>query len=469
MRLRKLLKSGLFLLFVAPLIAAQESLPDLVSRIKPSVVALVTYDEKGHELARGSGFFTAPDRVVTNLHVIESASRVEIHQSDGTSVPVEGVLAVDGGADLVLIRVITKRRAQALSVAARLPREGESVVVVGNPLGLEGSVSNGIVSAVRDIPNFGHLIQITAAISPGSSGSPVVNLAGKVVGVATLQFARGQNINFAVPSERVVRLLPGSLIAFAELARTEQRSRRARAEKLYREGLALRFVSKNVCEKAMSFFEKASESDPSYADPWAQIGYCTWKSTAYLEGEAVKSGLEKALAAYQEAIRLKPHWDEAEYGLGTVYRDLAIWHYNRGIDDVDLEQTEHALALTNFEMSVKMFKEVIRTKESRPSNVKANIVALWGHSDLAEVWSSLADSLNDLERYQEAADAYQRALALNPSDHRTRYLLGRVFLRLGDRRSALEQYKILNRVETDTSKGYAEMLLEEIEKKESHY
>lgn len=67
-RVPRLLELALLVLLVSPFVAAQENLPDLVSRIKPSVVALVTYDEKGHELAQGSGFFTAPNRVITNLH-----------------------------------------------------------------------------------------------------------------------------------------------------------------------------------------------------------------------------------------------------------------------------------------------------------------------------------------------------------------------------------------------------------------
>ena len=90
-----------------------------------------------------------------------------------------------------------------------MPQEGESIVVIGNPFGLEGSVTNGIVSAVREIPGYGKIIQITAPISPGSSGSPVVNMLGQVIGVATLQAAEGQSLNFAVPSERISQLRIG--------------------------------------------------------------------------------------------------------------------------------------------------------------------------------------------------------------------------------------------------------------------
>src|SRR5207244_5317013 len=86
------------------------------------------------------------------------------------------------------------------------PQEGGLVVVIGKPFGLAGSVTNGIVSAVRDIPGFGRIIQITAPISPGSSGSPVVNMQGQVIGVATLQITGGQSVNFAIPSERIAQL-----------------------------------------------------------------------------------------------------------------------------------------------------------------------------------------------------------------------------------------------------------------------
>lgn len=78
--------------------------------------------------------------------------------------------------------------------------------MIGNPFGLEGTVADGIVSAVRDVSDFGRIIQITAPISPGSSGSPVVNMKGEVVGVATFQLMEGQNLNFAIPSERIANL-----------------------------------------------------------------------------------------------------------------------------------------------------------------------------------------------------------------------------------------------------------------------
>src|SRR5687768_4013912 len=144
----------------------QDLLPELVRRIKPSAVAIETFDARGEKLSRGSGFFIDFDRIVTNRHVIEGAHRAEVHSSNGTVIPVKGVLAVDAEGDIALLKIDAPTpQVKPLPLDKTSPQEGESVVVIGNPLGLEGSVTNGIVSAVRDIPTFGRIIQITAAIS----------------------------------------------------------------------------------------------------------------------------------------------------------------------------------------------------------------------------------------------------------------------------------------------------------------
>jgi len=213
------------LLVVVALVActqtfAQQSLPELVRRVKPSVVAIATYDSQGEALMTGSGFFVRPGQVVTNLHVIRGAQRTEIKTLDGKGrvFAVAGVLAVDEEGDLALLSVEMppdKSRSSELSLV--LPDEGEQIVVIGNPLKLEGSVTDGIVSAVREVPNVGKIIQITAPISHGNSGSPVFNMNGQVVGVVTVKVTNGQNINLAIASARVEQLRPGQLRAVGTL------------------------------------------------------------------------------------------------------------------------------------------------------------------------------------------------------------------------------------------------------------
>src|SRR3954447_6505711 len=213
----------LILLALVCAASAQDFLPELVKRIKPSAVAIETFDARGNTLSRGSGFFVAPDRIITNRHVIDRSSRVEVHLVDGKKFTVKGVLAVDGEGDLALLQVDVPREfASPLPIVRAVPQEGEFVVVIGNPFGLEGSVSNGIVSAVREISGYGKIIQITAPISPGSSGSPVVNMLGQVSGVATLREAEGQGLNFAVPADRITQLKIGEIQSFSSLSALSQ-------------------------------------------------------------------------------------------------------------------------------------------------------------------------------------------------------------------------------------------------------
>ncbi len=191
---------------------ATQDVAALYRRIGPSVVAIYTYNERRENIGRGSGFFHgASGHVVTNLHVLRSAHSAQIKTAAGNLHPVTGISARDPAGDLALLSVrIPWGESIPLAVSAVLPEVGERVVVVGSPFGLEQTVSDGIVSAIRDTAERGRILQITAPISPGSSGSPVVNLRGEVVGVAFSQFTGGQNLNFCIAGERVARLAAAS-------------------------------------------------------------------------------------------------------------------------------------------------------------------------------------------------------------------------------------------------------------------
>src|SRR3954451_24910628 len=121
----------LVLLLIAPIEAkAQDILPELVRRIKPSAVAIETFDSRGEKLSRGSGFFIETDRIVTNRHVLEGAVRAEVHSSTGAVFPVKGVLAVDAEGDLAVLKIDAPAPpVRPLSLDKTSPQEGESVVV----------------------------------------------------------------------------------------------------------------------------------------------------------------------------------------------------------------------------------------------------------------------------------------------------------------------------------------------------
>ena len=172
----------------------------LAKKARPAVLLLVVSDANGKEIATGTGFLVSSDgKLITNHHVIEDAASAIAKAENGGLFPVEGVLADDPKNDLVLLKLEGKDLPFLLLGESDKIEVGTRIAVIGSPLGLEGTLSEGIVSAVREDENEGRLIQITAAISPGSSGSPVLNTSGEAIGVATALIRSGQALNFAVP------------------------------------------------------------------------------------------------------------------------------------------------------------------------------------------------------------------------------------------------------------------------------
>jgi tetratricopeptide (TPR) repeat protein len=463
----KFIQLALIMLFtVSGSARAQEYLPELVKRIKPSVVSIVTLNEKGEKLSSGSGFFIAADRVVTNRHVIEGAYRAEIHLTSGKVYVVKGALAVDGAGDIALLQVdVPAQAVNPLTIVRASPLEGESIVVIGNPLGLEGSVSNGIVSAVRDIPSFGRIIQITAPISPGSSGSPVVNMRGDVIGVATLQLSEGQSLNFAVPSERVAQLKIGALQTLADLVVSTRKSQRATAEHFYMQGLG--FLSRDDCERALPYFKRAVDADPDYADAWAQSGFC--HETLGRHAEAIK--------ASKQAIRLRPDAAESYFNLGLANAYLgqykeAVEAYRQALRlDADNADTHYALGLAYGKLNrnddeIQAYKQALRLKPDHAgayerlglAYVRANRYAdaveafkqlILLKPDNASAYDNLGLAYLKMKRDDDGIEAFKQAIRLKPDMARAYYNLAVAYLALNDRDSALTQYNILKSLNSE--------------------
>jgi hypothetical protein len=184
-------------------------IPAISREANGAIVSIVMSDKDGHPIAQGSGFLISKDgQVVTNYHVIKNGSSAVVKLPDGAFFAVDGVLASDKNRDVAVIKTHGNNfRALALGDSDRL-QVGEEVVAIGNPLSLESTVSNGIVSAIRSVEDEGgKFVQITAPISPGSSGGPLFNMAGEVVGITTSHIKGGENLNFAIPINDVRPLL----------------------------------------------------------------------------------------------------------------------------------------------------------------------------------------------------------------------------------------------------------------------
>ncbi len=167
-------------------------------------------------MSQGSGFFVGRDRIVTNLHVVGHATRVEVRTFDGQTFAVEGLRAYDASRDLALLEVSVPARCKVatLELASVFPRPGEEIFVVSNPRGAEWQVSSGHALAPWKSQELGEMIPITAAVSRGSSGGPVVNSEGRVVGIATMNLKLTEVFHMAVPGECAAALRPSALLTF---------------------------------------------------------------------------------------------------------------------------------------------------------------------------------------------------------------------------------------------------------------
>src|SRR5712692_6512633 len=162
----------------------------------------------------GSGFVWSSDGIiVTNNHVVEGASRITVNFNDGSQLPAR-LIGVDPDSDVAVLRVDAKRLLAAPIGTSSDLMIGETVVAVGNPFGLSGTVTTGVVSALgRSVPSkeegrtFTDFIQTDASINPGNSGGPLLNIEGKVVGINTAILGNAQGIGFAIPVDRAKKVI----------------------------------------------------------------------------------------------------------------------------------------------------------------------------------------------------------------------------------------------------------------------
>lgn len=218
--------------FVHPLPTLAQDTSDTGSVAREALSSVVTiraYNAAGEEMRLGSGFFLADGRVVTNSHVVAGAEWVEVMDQDEDllgSAPYAEVLSTRS--DLAILPALSAERS-GLAVSQQTPQAGDPVWAIGSPEGLHGSVSSGVVSARRSLDGQRYL-QISAPVSSGSSGGPILNQRGEVIGVVVSYVTDGQNLNFGVPADQLdaLRDSPAGEYSFQSVKSAgESRSSRA--------------------------------------------------------------------------------------------------------------------------------------------------------------------------------------------------------------------------------------------------
>jgi len=196
---------------------------ELFKRLAPAVVTIVMMDEAGREISGGTGFvIDNAGTTVTNHHVVDEGQKINVKFMEGAVYEDITMLADDPANDLALLRLtLAKPKAgkpptfEALKLGnSDAVVVGERAISIGNPLGLDHTLTDGLVSARRVIEGR-PWIQMSVPVSPGNSGGPLFNMRGEVIGVTTAQLGmglmgRGQNLNIAVPAKTVAQHVQSS-------------------------------------------------------------------------------------------------------------------------------------------------------------------------------------------------------------------------------------------------------------------
>jgi S1-C subfamily serine protease len=173
------------------------------------VVIVTTYDGRGKPFMQGTGFFVRNDRIVTNYHVVRQAGSIQVATFDKKIATVQRLVAFDNDSDLAVLQVdpvLVSGTVLQLDDASL--SEGEPVTVISNPRGDHWKIEHGRVGSTWNFQNQGPRIEITMTLRPGSSGGPIVNGNGRVVGVAVMSVGGADSLNFAIPIERLRSLAP---------------------------------------------------------------------------------------------------------------------------------------------------------------------------------------------------------------------------------------------------------------------
>jgi tetratricopeptide (TPR) repeat protein len=510
-------------------VTAPQTARDVARKAFPSVVMIIARQPKGKTVSLGSGFVVRPGVVATNYHVIKGAASLHVkpigqHQSYTDA----KVLSVDSKRDLALLTV-DELDAPPLALADSSDLEvGDEVYAIGNPEGLEATLSQGIVSGIRYIEGQQY-IQITAAISHGSSGGPVVKADGDVVGIAVGSVQSGQDLNFAIPVTYLTKLIAGTgradpgassslgspldgepilgrkppiplsstkpyldQAAKAELNRARNGVHQNPSSPGAHLELAEVYRRVGMFSESLKEYREALRLKPDYFQAYMDQGDCYADAASFLFsdqdrkyykaaaesyrralairpnspeavlhlGEVYNSMLRQddALRMFELAISIKPNYGEAYYGIGEAYRLIGV-HQRINANQLPTDEWRKSYAL-----AIEAYK---RAAGVGPSNTDAWCAMGDAYRELGQDDQAISgftgavangdpfctDELIKLYkargRMREALSAAEKLASTSPSNGAAHFLLGCVYLEVGDEKQAVDEYTLLKQQRPD--------------------
>lgn len=392
MKTHNILLFNILLLFFTLTVHSQDmSAEDIFTKYNSAIVVIMTYDAAGRLNSQGSGIILNEQGIlVTNFHVYAGSDKIEIKHNDSL-ITNSGIVGINVEKDILILKIDKSDFPNIPFASSDELKVGQKVYAIGSPLGLENSMSEGIISGFRKIGKSNKpYTQISASISPGSSGGAVLNSKGELVGMTTSSYIDGQNINFAIPVDEILNVTAGNynpkqtieaLNYFYKAYDSFEKGKYQIAVENYSKYIGLspneakaynyRGLSYAMLEKHKNAFEdydKAIKIDAQFSPAYYNRGELNYKQEEY----------EKAIKDFTKVIQFEPNNENAYNARGLAYSKEE-----------------------NYKKSISDFSKVI---ELDPDDVKGYVnrgLARYYNTDFEEAiqdWKKAIDMNPDLER-----------------------------------------------------------------------
>jgi tetratricopeptide (TPR) repeat protein len=440
-----------FVTFLFSINAVAKTAAEVFEKTSQSVVVVKIQDEKGNDIALGSGIVLPGGDVATNCHVIDNAVGIKVYQGKKGYNAIPRYLDYDRD---VCSLSVPDMKAPSVSVGStKTLKVGSRVYAIGAPKGLTLTLSEGIISNLRTVEG-GQYLQITAPISHGSSGGGLFDEDGRLIGLTTFYIAEGQQLNFAIPVEWIGELSQhhnknlktadtyeawlNQTIALEEkkdwnglINHALKRIKAFPQDALAWYALGLAYGESGQTAKAIEAYNQVIRINPEYREAWYNLGV-----------EYGESGQPaKEIEAYQQAIRINPEYANAWCNLGATYG-------KSGQPAKAIEALQHAIRINPEDALIWYNLGRVYSRLDQPAKaIEAYQQALRINPDNADAWRNLGATYGELDQIAKAVEALQQALRINPEYAAAWYDLGFAYHVLGQTGQVNEVYKRLKAID----------------------